>query len=115
MVAWLAFAAAVGVVCAHPRLRRHRTIAVLCIGAYGTHIFCDLITGGVPLFSPLVLGVYGGPYLPFWSWIVLDGALLVYVYLVYRWLPLRRRIIPTARTPAGGEIDRGATTIRNIP
>ena len=31
-------------------------------------------------------------YLPYWLWITSDGLLLLYLYLVYRWLPLRRKI-----------------------
>ena len=36
--------------------------------------------------------VWGDTWLPFGTWFIFDGALLAYAYLVYRWLPLRRRI-----------------------
>jgi len=68
------------------------SLAVLCICAYGGHILCDLITGGVSLFYPLNSAVQGGNYLPYWLWITCDGILILYLYLVYRWLPLRKQI-----------------------
>lgn len=65
---------------------------MLCAAAYLLHLACDFIAGGVPLFAPAIPGVWGEAWLPFWSWFVLDGALLFHAYLVYRWLPLRRKI-----------------------
>ncbi len=66
-------------------------ISLLCIAAYGGHIACDAITGGVSLFYPYSHTVQGKNYLPYWLWITSDGLLVLYIYLVYRWLPLRRR------------------------
>jgi len=66
-------------------------ISGLCIASYAGHIACDAITGGVVLFLPYG-GVQGGNYLPHSLWIISDGLLLFYLYLVYRWLPLRRKI-----------------------
>lgn len=67
-------------------------ISFLCIAAYGGHILCDAITGGVSLFYPLSTEVQGKNYLPYWLWITSDGLLVLYLYLVYRWLPLRRKL-----------------------
>ncbi|HEY8933421.1 MAG TPA: metal-dependent hydrolase [Rariglobus sp.] len=67
------------------------TISILCVTAYAGHIACDAITGGVAFFFPFG-GVQGGNYLPYWLWITSDGLLLIYLYLVYRWRPLRRKI-----------------------
>lgn len=66
-------------------------VSGLCIAAYAGHIACDAITGGVAFFFPFG-GVQGRNYLPYWLWITSDGLLLLYLYLVYRWLPLRRKI-----------------------
>jgi Ca2+/Na+ antiporter len=72
-----------------PLLRR---LSILCILAYAGHIACDMISGGVALFYPQRIHVYGDAYIPHWLWITSDGLLLLYIYLVYRWLPLRRRL-----------------------
>ena len=64
----------------------------LCIIAYGGHMFCDAITGGVALFYPFSFKVTGKNYLPFWLWVTIDGLLLLYLYLVYRWIPMRNKI-----------------------
>jgi membrane-bound metal-dependent hydrolase YbcI (DUF457 family) len=66
------------------------SISLLCIAAYGGHLACDAITGGIALFYPLIRTVQGKNYLPYWLWITCDGLLILYVYFVYRWLPLRR-------------------------
>jgi hypothetical protein len=68
------------------------SLVALCICAYGGHIVCDSITGGVSLFYPINPDVQGENYLPYWLWITCDGFLILYLYLVYRWLPLRNRI-----------------------
>lgn len=104
LFAWMLFAGILALAARHPRLAPHRRILALCGAAYAIHIACDLITGGVPLFSPVESLVWGDAWLPFRSWFVFDGALLAYAYLVYRWLPLRRRIIrPRHLTRSPGE------------
>ncbi len=85
------------------------SLTLLCVLSYGGHIACDYITGGVSLFYPLHPAVQGDNYLPYWLWITCDGFLLIYLYLVYRWLPLRKRIrerkasspLATTMTPGG--------------
>lgn len=67
-------------------------VLILCVLAYGGHIFCDLITGGVSLFYPWNPAVQGKNYLPYWLWITCDSLLIIYFYLIYRWLPLRKRM-----------------------
>jgi membrane-bound metal-dependent hydrolase YbcI (DUF457 family) len=104
LVAWMIFAGLLALTARHPRLAPHRRILALCGAAYAAHIACDLITGGVPLFAPIESLVWGDAWLPFRSWFVFDGALLVHAYLVYRWLPLRRRITRSRDfTPSRGE------------
>lgn len=73
-------------------------VAMLACFAYGAHIACDAITGGVGLFLPFSNAVVGDNYLPYWSWDALDLALLFYVYMVFRWLPLRRRLTKPIRS-----------------
>jgi len=68
------------------------SFASLCFGAYSGHLACDAITGGIPLFYPSSTAIVGRNYLPYWLWITCDGALVLYLYFVYRWLPLRRKI-----------------------
>jgi membrane-bound metal-dependent hydrolase YbcI (DUF457 family) len=104
LVAWSIFVGLLGLAATHRRLRPHREVLVLCGAAYAAHIVCDLITGGVPLLSPIESLIWGGTWLPFRIWFVFDGVLLAYVYLVYRWLPLRRRITrPRRFEPSRGE------------
>lgn len=67
-------------------------VAAMGAVAYGAHLACDAISGGIPWLLPVDSEILGDNYLPHWLWIVSDGALLFYVYLVYRWLPLRRRL-----------------------
>ena len=103
--AWVVFSALLALMAAQRRLRAHRAVICLCGGAYLAHLLCDLITGGIPLLLPIEPEVWGDAWLPFSSWFVLDGVLIVYVYLVYRWLPLRWRIRrpspgPSAQTEA---------------
>ena len=92
LLAWALFGLVLLTAVAVPRFRSLRLLARLCIVAYAAHLACDLITGGVPLLVPLVPGVFGGAYLPFWTWFVLDACLLAWAYLEFRWFPLRRRI-----------------------
>lgn len=93
LAAWAIFSVCLAALCRHPRFTPHRATAALCAGAYALHLACDFITGGVPLFIPAIPGVWGDAYLPFSVWFVLDGLMLAYAYIVYRWLPLRRRIV----------------------
>lgn len=98
--AFLVFSLVIGVL----KWRRPKlftpAIAALCIAAYGFHLFCDAITGGIALFYPLTKDVQGKALLPFWLWIASDGLLLIYFYLVYRWLPLRRKLKASSRLTA---------------
>ena len=81
-----------------PLLRR---LSILCILAYSGHIACDMISGGVALFYPYRIQVYGDAYMPYWLWITSDGLLILYLYLVYRWLPLRKKIRKRPNTTPG--------------
>jgi hypothetical protein len=93
------FTGLLGLAAMHPRLRSHRRVLVLCGAAYLAHIFCDLITGGVPLLAPIDPRIRGDAWLPFRSWFVFDGVLLAHAYLVHRWFPLRRRLRRGQRRP----------------
>ena len=86
------FATLVAVVCATRIGSAHKKIGALCVAAYAAHIACDLIAGGVPLFRPFSRVIVGQNYIPYWMWDAADLVLIVYVYLTYRWLPLRRRL-----------------------
>lgn len=68
------------------------SISLLCLAAYAGHLFCDAIAGGIAFFHPVSSAVQGKHLLPFWLWITSDGLLLFYLYVIYRWQPLRRRI-----------------------
>ena len=91
LLAWVLIGLVLSAAVAPPRFRSRRTLARLCIVAYAAHLACDLITGGVPLFSPIIPGVFGDAYLPFWAWFALDAALLACAYVEFRWRPQRRR------------------------
>lgn len=82
---------------AFPLLKR---LSLLCIFAYALHIFCDAIAGGVNLFYPYQSKVYGRHYLPFLAWLISDAALLFYVYMIYRWVPMRKRMRIKSSTSA---------------
>jgi membrane-bound metal-dependent hydrolase YbcI (DUF457 family) len=92
ILAFLVFASIVILAAKINKLKLSTRIYYLCILAYGGHIFCDAITGGVALYYPFSLDVTGKNYLPYWLWITIDGALVLYLYLVYRWIPLRRKM-----------------------
>jgi hypothetical protein len=83
------FACFIGAVSFYSSLLRR--LGFLCVFAYAAHIFCDLISGGVSLFYPYSFQVFGGGYMPFWFWITSDLALILYLYFVYRWIPLRKK------------------------
>ncbi len=84
------FTALVGIISIFsPLIRR---LSILCILAYCGHIACDMISGGVALFYPYRIHVYGDNYMPHWLWITSDSLLVLYLYLVYRWLPLRKKM-----------------------
>ena len=108
--AWLIFTVLIGALAW--RLSRVFTwrISLLCVLAYGGHLLCDGITGGVSLFLPFSTTLHGGNYLPYWMWTACDGALVLYLYLVYRWLPLRRKIRAhaSAASPSGGQPSRSS-------
>jgi membrane-bound metal-dependent hydrolase YbcI (DUF457 family) len=72
-------------------------VGALCVLAYGGHIYCDLITGGVGLYLPFDGRVVGGIYLPYWAWTATDFFLMGYIYFIHRWRPLRSRL---KNTPA---------------
>lgn len=72
-------------------------LAAMCAVAYGLHILCDMISGGVALAYPASHEIYGGPPLSFWIWVSSDVVLLGYAYVEFRWLPLRRRLRPAGR------------------
>lgn len=89
--AWIAFAfVAAGASFCFRRIPK--PIWALCIAAYGLHLACDAITGGVALFNPFSRTIHGGGLLPLWTWGASDALLLFYCYFTYRWLPLRRRL-----------------------
>lgn len=101
MTAWAIFAVLVFGICLHRAALVKWKIGVICILAYGAHIYCDLITGGVGLYLPFNEKVVGNTYLPYWAWTVTDWLLMGYLYVIYRWLPLRRRL-KTLTVPAQG-------------
>lgn len=74
-------------------------VAALCVLAYGAHLGCDAITGGIGLMQPFRPTVVGRHMLPFWAWTVSDVGFTLGAYFLYRWVPLRRRVI-TARDRA---------------
>lgn len=90
--AFLAFSLVVGLLAWRWPTVFSRPMTVLCVVAYGGHLLCDAITGRVALFHPFWPAIQGKNVLPYWLWIACDGSLLLYLYLVYRWLPLRRKI-----------------------
>ncbi len=92
LIAWLVVCFSTLAACAHPKVSPHKQTAVLCVAAYALHLACDSITGGIPLLAPFSDKVAGGSYLPFWTWLILDALLLAYAYMLYRWLPLRRKL-----------------------
>lgn len=101
LAAWAIFTVLLALAAAlSPWLRRRRAVLCLCSGAYLAHLFCDLISGGVPLLAPFDPAIRGEAWVPFPSWFVFDGVLLFYVYVVHRWLPLRRRLRLSRSTSA---------------
>ena len=85
------FGVAVSGVCLYPKFKPFYQVGVLCIFAYALHIFCDLISGGGRPLLPFSRAIYGRDFWPSWAWGASDIILLLYLYIFYRWLPLRRR------------------------
>jgi hypothetical protein len=89
--AWLAFTAMVLVVGrvwgrhVSPRVR------ILCIAAYGLHLACDMISGGIALFYPQSPTVHGGHFISYLMWYVSDVLLFLYAWLDWRVLPRLRK------------------------
>ena len=92
LVAWLGFCAVVWAVYLRLGKREHAPIAGLCMFAYGAHLACDAITGGIGLLLPFSTTVWGRHVLPFWAWTASDVGFTLCAYFIYRWVPLRRRI-----------------------
>ena len=90
LAAWAVFCLVAGAVCAIRRGRGYAPVAALCGFAYGAHIACDAITGGVGLFLPFSDRVWGWHMLPFWAWTASDVGFTLCAYFIYRWVPLRR-------------------------
>ena len=91
LVAWLIFTCVVAALAWwFPRVFT-KPVLILCSAAFLGHLGCGAITGGIAGLLPFSKTVHGGNYLPYWLWITCDGALLLYFYLIYRWIPLRRR------------------------
>jgi hypothetical protein len=88
--AWLGFALIVLI--AGRLWNRHfgPRLQILCIVAYGLHLACDMISGGITLFHPLSSVVYGGQLISYLMWYVSDVLLFLYAWLDWRVLPRLR-------------------------
>jgi hypothetical protein len=90
--AWLAFAAMVLVAGRAWRQRVSPQLRILCIAAYGLHLACDMISGGIALFYPLSPTIHGGHFISYLMWYVSDVLLFLHAWIVWRVLPrLRKR------------------------
>lgn len=72
------------------KMRRFMPLGILCVSGYALHLACDLISGGGRPFLPFSRTLCGRDFVPSWSWGATDIALLLWVYLFYRWVPLRK-------------------------
>lgn len=72
------------------KLRRFLPIGILCVAGYALHLVCDLISGGGRPLIPFSRTLHGSDLVPSWSWGATDIVLLLWVYLCYRWIPLRK-------------------------
>jgi hypothetical protein len=90
VIAFLIFSSFVMALGLFTGLRRYSRIGLICIFGYGLHIVCDVISGGGRPFSPFSRKIYGGDIIPSWSWGASDIALLFCLYLIFRWIPLRK-------------------------
>lgn len=93
LLAAVGFSVVVIAVCSLKRFRAYSAIGVLCVFAYAAHLACDVISGGGRLLLPFSHVISGGSYWPSWAWGATDILLLLYVYLAYRWIPLRKRYL----------------------
>ncbi len=85
------------------RWRGHLAARTAIFGslAYGLHIVCDLVSGGGRPLLPFVHKPWGGDYVPSWTWGASDLALLLFVYFVYRWIPLRKAYFERQKVQSG--------------
>ena len=84
------------------RGRGHGAVAALCVLAYGAHLGCDAVTGGIALMQPFADTITGRHMLPFWAWTVSDVGLTVLAYFLYRGVPLGRPAPLSPDRPSGG-------------
>lgn len=91
MWAWLVFTAMVLVAGRTWRQRVSPQLQILCIAAYGLHLACDMISGGIALFYPLSPSIHGGHYISYPMWYVSDVLLFLYAWLDFRVLPRLRK------------------------
>jgi hypothetical protein len=102
--AWLAFAALVFIAGQAWKARIGKRLQILCIAAYGLHLACDMISGGIALFYPVSPTIHGGHFISYLMWYVSDVLLFLYAWLVWRVLPRlrkRRSLAPALGDAAG--------------
>lgn len=56
-------------------------------GAYGFHLICDIISGGIAWLNPFSKMIVGVRLVPFIFWIPLDMVCVLAVYFLYRVIP----------------------------
>lgn len=101
---WLLLTAGLAAIAARwPRLLPRR-LAVLLSFAYGLHLACDAISGGITWLAPFSAQIVGDYYVPPRWWIPLDFILILAAYLQLRAGPnlrawLRSRPAAPAREP----------------
>lgn len=62
-------------------LRKNKGLATLSIAAYALHIFCDYISGGIPLLLPFNNEIYAQYWLlPPIDWVIADITLFLGIY-----------------------------------
>ncbi len=74
--------------------RKHLTwrLYALLVGAYGVHLLCDLVAGGIAPFYPFMrYTVYGDYWVsPIW-WVPTDAVLVLGCYFLFRAIPQLRK------------------------
>lgn len=76
--------------CAVIRERWNARLALSASGAYGLHLLCDGISGGINLFHPFRTLIWGDYWVSPIYWIPLDITCVLACYWIFRLRPLWR-------------------------
>jgi len=85
---WFLLSTVLLLLCAVVRQRWNGPLALCASAAYGLHLFCDGISGGINLLYPYRNLIWGDYWVPPVYWIPLDILCVLICYWIFRLRPL---------------------------